>query len=79
MLQLLIGYTNQIDSPHWHLEVIKHWMANQESLTSTSAETWKQLGGDVSTKLTRLEAEFWELNILDIEESTRLQILELAI
>ncbi len=43
---------------------------------ATSLATWNQLEGNVSKKLRELEANFWELNVPNVKELSRLRILE---
>ena len=76
LFERLTRTKNQIDRLRRHLEVIKRWTAHPEHQSATSIATWNQLEGEVSEKLRKLEAEFWELNVPDIQERSRLRILE---
>jgi hypothetical protein len=67
---------NQINRLCSHLEVIKRWTAHPEHQSATSLATWNQLEGNMSKKLRELEANFWELNVPNIEELSRLSIFE---
>jgi hypothetical protein len=58
------------------LEVTQRWTKQKDSLTETSAKSWTQLEEQITSKLRRIEDEFWELNVPDPEERARLRILE---
>ncbi len=76
MFDCLTKTKNQIDWLQLHLEVIKRWTVHLEHQSATSLATWNQLEGYVCKKLRELKANFWELNVPNIEELSRLSILE---
>ena len=76
MLGRLIKHRDEIGRLRRHLEVAQRWTKQKDSLTETSAKSWTQLEEQITSKLRRIEDEFWELNVPDPEERARLRILE---
>ena len=76
LLERLTRYRDEISRLRRHLEVAKRWTTHKDSLTEDSAKTWLELEEKRTSKLRKLEDEFWELNVPDIEERARLRILE---
>ncbi len=67
---------NEIERLRRHLEVIQRWTANPENQSEASNTTWRQLQQDMKDQLLEQEDLFWELNVPDVEEQTRLKILQ---
>ncbi len=76
LLERLTGIRNGIDRLRRHLEVIRRWTARPENQAEASDTTWRQLELDVRNQLREQEEQFWELNVPNVEERTRLKILE---
>ncbi len=76
LLGRLIKHWDEISRLRHHLEVAQRWTKHKDSLTEVSAKTWLQLEEQITTKLGRIEDEFWELNVPDTKEQARLRILE---
>jgi len=76
LLGRLIKHRDEIGRLRRHQEVVQRWTKQKDSLTETSAKSWTQLEEQITSKLRRIEDEFWELNVPDPEERARLRILE---
>jgi hypothetical protein len=76
LLERLTGIRNGIDRLRRHLEVINRWTARPENQAEASDAVWRQLERDVRNQLREQEDLFWELNVPNVEERTRLRILE---
>lgn len=76
LLGRLLKYRDEIGRLRRHLEVVKRWTKQKDSLTEAAARTWTQLEEQITNKLRLIENEFWELNVPDSEERARLRILE---
>ena len=76
LLDRLDGIRNEIGRLRRHLEVIRRWTARPENEAEASDATWRQLEVDVRNQLREKEDLFWELNVPNVEERTRLKILE---
>ncbi len=72
LLGLLIKHRDEIGCLRRHQEVVQRWTKQKDSLTEASAKTWTQLEEQITSKLCRIEDEFWELNVPDPEERARL-------
>ena len=76
LLDRLDGIRNEIGRLRRHLEVIRRWTTRPENEAEASDATWRQLELDVKNQLREQEDLFWELNVPNVEERTRLKILE---